>query len=727
MEPYADSREHLRDELARLDLLLRRALLLAGDGGEAPPDEFRGLVIAESEIESLVAGGELLDQRWKRQASMRAKLEPLDARLEQFRQAIDRRRELTRRGGIELALPRLAGVFALSPAEVDLLMVALAPELEPRYETLYAYLQDDVTRKRPSVNLALELISRSQPEKLSARRLLQPQAPLLRHRLLLLGEEPQEQMPPLLRRFLKVEEAVVDFLLDLPRPEAEYGLLSEATSRVGDLELDGDVRAQVRNLATNLAGERGQGVLVQLAGRSESGLLEAARVLAGTLDRRVLLVELAQLESGAQIDALLRDALLWNAVPVVRDGEPPLPTEERRHRQAVERTLYRRLERFAGPLVLLGSPEASRRLPSGARVRRVDIAEPSFSLRCAAWETALNGRGNGIEASRLADAFRFGGGRVRQTVDLAMGLAAERDPLRSGPTIEDLFRAGRTLTTPNVGRFAVRVEPRYQWPDIVLPEGKLRQLHEIAVRLRFRQRVHRDWGFGRKLSRGKGLTVLFTGPSGTGKTMAAEILAAELSLELLQIDLSSVVSKYIGETEKNLATIFREAEDSQALLFFDEADALFGKRTEVKDAHDRYANIEVNYLLQRVEQYRGMTILATNMQRNLDEAFLRRIHEIVEFPLPDPALRSLIWQRHLPPEAPRRGDIDFEFLGRQFKLAGGDIRNIVLSAAFHAASESAPIGMSHLVLATKAEFHKQGKLCLKGDFGPFYELVHDSG
>jgi SpoVK/Ycf46/Vps4 family AAA+-type ATPase len=257
----------------------------------------------------------------------------------------------------------------------------------------------------------------------------------------------------------------------------------------------------------------------------------------------------------------------------------------------------------------------------------------------------------------------------------------------------------------------------------VLPLDRQDQLRRLANWVRYRHRVHEEWGFGRKLSRGKGLNVLFTGPSGTGKTMAAEVLAGDLGLDLYQIDLSSVVSKYIGETERNLAVIFDEAEDSQAILFFDEADSLFGKRTEVKDAHDRYANIEVNFLLQRVEQYEGVVILASNLQRNLDEAFLRRMFDVVEFPFPDGALRERMWQSHLSGDADRDADIDLPFLGSQFKLTGGNIKNIVLDAAFRAAADGSAIGMKHLMLGTKTELQKQGKLPTKADFDRYYDLI----
>jgi SpoVK/Ycf46/Vps4 family AAA+-type ATPase len=360
---------------------------------------------------------------------------------------------------------------------------------------------------------------------------------------------------------------------------------------------------------------------------------------------------------------------------------------------------------------------------------RVEVDPPDFEARHRAWNSALGEHATTAETTRLADSFQFGPRRIRQTVNLASGFAAIRDPAAPHPSNGDLLDAARALTAPQVGRFMVQIRPRYTWDDIALPPEKMRQLRSLAARIQLRRRVHGEWGFGEKLSRGKGLNVLFTGSSGTGKTMAAEILARELSLELLQIDLSAVVSKYIGETEKNLSAIFREADQSQSILFFDEADSLFGKRTEVKDAHDRYANIEVNYLLQRIEQYEGVVVLATNLQRNLDDSFLRRIQEVVDFPFPDPALRERIWRSHFPQNAPKGEDIDFGFLGRQFKLSGGGIKNIVLSAAFLAAgkSEDASIQMSDLMIATAYELRKEGKLCTKIDFGPYYELIQQKG
>ena len=240
-------------------------------------------------------------------------------------------------------------------------------------------------------------------------------------------------------------------------------------------------------------------------------------------------------------------------------------------------------------------------------------------------------------------------------------------------------------------------------------------LEMICATIRQRPRVYDEWGFDRKLAMGKGVIALFSGPPGTGKTMAAEIIAHDLGLDLYRIDLSAVVNKYIGETEKNLERIFREAQYSDAILFFDEADALFGKRSEVKDAHDRYANIETAYLLQRTEEYDGLVILATNLQKNMDEAFLRRLHFAVEFPEPEEAERLRIWERTFPREAPREADLDLALLARKFKISGGNIRNIVLGAAFLAAEENTPIAMRHLSRAVVHEMRKMGRLVVQGE------------
>jgi len=289
----------------------------------------------------------------------------------------------------------------------------------------------------------------------------------------------------------------------------------------------------------------------------------------------------------------------------------------------------------------------------------------------------------------------------------------------------DFEAAARAQSNQSLRKRAQKVEAAHDWTDLVLPRRTLQQLREVCAAGKHRSFICAEWGFDRRTLQGKGLNVLFCGPSGTGKTMSAGIVAQELGLDLYKIDLSSVISKYIGETEKQLAEIFREAQSSNAILFFDEADAIFGKRSEVKDAHDRYANIEVAYLLQKMEEYAGIVVLATNFRKNIDDAFTRRIHYVVEFPLPEATHRERIWRELVPAAAPLANDVDFSFLSRQFELAGGNIRNVVLVAAFLAAEEGATIRMEHFVLATARELQKMGKLPSRSDFRDYYDLTRE--
>jgi hypothetical protein len=706
MGPYRDSFEHLHEELGRLDLLLRRAVFIARatpDGNV--PREMRGLVVSEAEVDAAFLTADLLGDRWRRQHEVGASLGPLDHKLHEARQGIDERRRLTRQAGRHLALPHLAEVFGLSPAEVDLLLIALAPELEPRYETLFSYLQMDATRKRPGADLALNLICRGAQEKVFARRLLAPGAPLLYYRVLSLLDDPQDWQPTFLRRFLKVEEAVVSFLLGRP---AE----TQAAPTLDRLDLDEPTRTRLANLVQALRhwGLDGRHV-IELFSSAAPPAWEVADALGAALGRRAIHLELSQVQAEpAAAAAAVRDAALVNGLLVVAGGAEPNPQ--------AERSLWAAVNGSRLAVILLGQTSSFGAIPADVQPWRIELPPAGYDQRRQAWGDALAGTPAAGDAVRLADTFPFGPPLVRQTARLATSLAALRSPGQPQPSTNDVLEAGRDLSTPNLSRFALPLTPRYGWDDLVLPEDKMRQLRAVEARVRLRAQVHRQWGFGQKLSRGKGLSVLFTGPSGTGKTMAAEVLSGALSLTLYQIDLSCVISKYIGETEQHLSAIFREAESSQTLLFFDEAEALFGRRTEVKDAHDRYANIEVNYLLQRIEQYEGIVVLATNLHRNLDEAFLRRLSEVIEFPSPDEAAREQIWRKHFPAAAPTQG-IDFAALARQFKLTGGNIRNVALAGAYAAAQDGTAIDMAHLIPAIEDEYKKQGRLMVASELGKY--------
>jgi SpoVK/Ycf46/Vps4 family AAA+-type ATPase len=324
------------------------------------------------------------------------------------------------------------------------------------------------------------------------------------------------------------------------------------------------------------------------------------------------------------------------------------------------------------------------------------VPTPDADEQRQLWQHALGSATPTGELDAVVAQFRWGAGRIARTAAALQGR-----PLTPG----ELWRACRDRAPARLSELAQRVVPQASWDDLVLPEAQKLTLAQIAVHMRHRFQVHEGWGFAGEGARGLGITALFAGDSGTGKTLAAEVLAGVLDLELFRIDLSAVVSKYIGETEKNLKRVFDAAEDSAAILLFDEADALFGKRSEVKDSHDRYANIEVSYLLQRMECYRGLAILTTNHKAALDAAFTRRLRFIVQFPFPEATEREAIWRRAFPARTPTQG-LAWAKLAR-LQAAGGHIRNIALGAAFHAADAGQAVGMEHVLRAARADAAKR--------------------
>jgi SpoVK/Ycf46/Vps4 family AAA+-type ATPase len=343
---------------------------------------------------------------------------------------------------------------------------------------------------------------------------------------------------------------------------------------------------------------------------------------------------------------------------------------------------------------------------------------PDAGLRANCWRKALAARTVDLAPdtlTALAHRFRLAPGQVSSAAADAMQRSAWRQhteatkKVRATPSAADLFAAARAQTGQALAAVASKIEPRATWDDLVVPADAAAQLRELCQRVDQRERVFGDWGFARKLSRGRGTTALFSGGSGTGKTMAAEVIASALSLDLYRIDLARVVSKYIGETEKNLARVFEAAESANAILFFDEAEALFGKRSEVKDAHDRYANIEIAYLLQRMEDYEGVAILASNLADSMDEAMTRRLALHIYFPFPDEAARLRLWERAWPAETPLAPAVDRRALARDLRLSGGSIRNVALGAAFLAAGDGGVVQPSHVVRAVCREQQKSGR------------------
>ena len=622
-------------------------------------------------------------------------------------------------GSAESPLNRLIETFQLSSFDIDLMLLALAPELDLRYERLYAYLQDDVTRKRPTVELALNLFCSTVEDKLARRAHLEAGGPLVRHDLLHVVPDPNQLDAPFLAHYLKVDKPIVRYLLGEPGLSgqvAEYGQLLEPAPDWDGLPASADLQWRLPPLLRE-GRANGHPLLLYFHGVPGTGKRRAAESLAGTVGIPLLAADLTRFvdapDFGQRLSSLLRDACLRGSLPYLC-GLDALRTDTRTPQRDL---LLRTLASHPATVIVSGSQPWMAGV-GGVTALTVNFGIPEFETRRSCWQAELGAVGARLEPQdldALAGRFRLTAAQIKEAVAGALNSSRWRaaEGTQNGRaltlTLEDVYDMARAAAGHGLAKLARKVNPRQGWGDVVLPPDQLAQLREICLQAQYRHVVYDAWGFDRKLSAGKGLNVLFFGPPGTGKTMSAEVIARELRLDLYRVDLSQIVSKYIGETEKNLDQIFTAAENSNAILFFDEADALFGKRSEVRDAHDRYANLEISYLLQKMEEYQGVSILATNLRQNLDEAFVRRLQAIVEFPFPDEEYRRRIWQLAFPPEAPLGDDVQFECLAREIRLAGGNIKNMALSAAFLAAADGGTIHMTHLLQAARREHQKLGR------------------
>ncbi len=722
MDYFANSQHHLLAELERIDLLIR-SLVASSRRAFSDDEQFRGLYISEQELEALLKRP-IGRPSWT--VSGEDAGQNPDSELKHISAEIQRKKQHSLDRGIALRLETLRRSFGLTQFDIDTLLICIAVELDLRYERLYAYLHDDVTKRKPSVDLVLNVLVPTLDEKLALRQRFSVDAPLIRHHVVDFVEDPSMPNPPLLATYLKADPRIVGFLLgfdDIDDRIRDTTTLIEAEESSDGRWLNKEMMFRLRGLRDR---DMAQGQLViHLRGPYGIGKQSTAAAICAEKGLKLLVVDLSRLSSDRLVSLdtavrlIIREAQLHHAALYWQGFDMLF---EDKNKQLFE-TFTRHLECSPSLIFLAGKRLWEPRGPlRGLSFTRLDLAGPSAEERVKAWGAELNDKHDlepNIDIAEIASKFKFTAGQIRDAVATATNLATWRGAESSPISKNDLYEAARRHSNQTLSTLARKVTPTYQWDDIVLPVDRVEQLGEICNYVTYRGRVYGEWGFGGKLALGKGLSVLFAGPSGTGKTMAADIIAGELGLDLYKIDLSTVVSKYIGETEKNLSQIFTEAETSNSILFFDEADALFGKRSEVKDAHDRYANIETGYLLQRMEEYEGVVILATNFRKNMDEAFVRRLHFTVEFPFPKENDRRRIWEGIWPAATPRDPMLDLEFMARRFDVTGGNIRNIALAAAFLAADNGSLVDMTHLIRATQREYQKMGKIITEGDFGHY--------
>jgi hypothetical protein len=589
--------------------------------------------------------------------------------------------------------------FGLSRFELETLLLCAAMELDTRTAALCARAQDDPHRPYPTFALALALFDDPAWDALS------PERPLRYWRLI---EINQPGAQPLTSSALRADERIVNYIKGLNYLDDRLAPLLTPVE-TPDVELPPSQQQVVKSILHHWkqVATLQRLPVIQLTGvDTGSKQLIASHVAAQVrLDLRRLPVDMLPTQP-ADLETLAR---LWQRetllLPVAlyldaHEVEPTPAEAAGGHAMALTRFLDR-----ARGVVFLDTREA---WPALETTATFDVGYTTAAEQQAAWAAAL-GEKAGDSPALVAGQFNFNVAMIQR-----LAQAALLENRLNGTLHERLWELCRASTRPRLESLAQRLEPKATWDDIVLPREALDLLHQIADQVRRRTLVYDEWGFRARMNRGLGISALFAGESGTGKTMAAEVLANDLRLDLYRIDLSAVVSKYIGETEKNLRKLFDAAEYGNAILFFDEADALFGKRSEVKDSHDRYANIEINYLLQRMESYRGLAILATNMKSALDTAFMRRLRFIVNFPFPSPVERKLIWQKVFPPQTPTVA-LDDERLAR-FNLTGGSIHNIAINAAFLAAHAGSAVTMLLMLEATRGEFRKLDRPINEAEF-----------
>jgi hypothetical protein len=598
------------------------------------------------------------------------------------------------------AMTLLSQSFGLSRFEKEILLLCAAMELDMRIAAMCADAQGNSERPYPTFALAMNLFDEPAWSALS------PEGPLRHWRLL---EINQPGAQPLSTSALRADERIVNFLKGLNYLDDRLSTLLWPMPPLIDpanIELPSSQQSAVQTIVECIHQSRaGCLPVIQLAGSDAASKQLIAQRAIAVLGLRLYRVPIELMPAQAGDLEMLarlaeRETALW-PLAIYLDARD---TDREKAPDS-----YAPLDRFLArnhSVVFLDVREARRHL--SRETITIDVARPTPAEQAIAWATALGPETNGLAAT-LAAQFNLNLPTIQQVAAGAM-----EGPQDLSERTDRLWTGCLAATRPGLDGLAERIEPKASWDDIVLPETEMKLLAQIAAQVRNRGKVYETGGFGATRSRGLSINALFTGESGTGKTMAAEVLANELNLGLYRIDLSSVVNKYIGETEKNLRRLFDAAEDGGAILFFDEADALFGKRSEVKDSHDRYANIEINYLLQRLESFTGLAVMATNMKGALDTAFLRRIRFILEFRPHSQTERALIWRKIFPQQTETVG-LDYERLAK-LNLNGGSINNVAINAAFLAAQADTPVTMSLVLEAARTEFLKLKRPLSEADF-----------
>ncbi|MEE8058326.1 MAG: ATP-binding protein [Pseudomonadales bacterium] len=598
-------------------------------------------------------------------------------------------------GGSATALQHLCEKFGLSTFERQLLLLCAGMELEGEFAALCAQAQGNPQQAYPTLGLALSVFPDPHWSALT------PQAPLRYWQLIEVDAGPALNVSP-----LRIAERVLHYLTGVSCFDAQWlGLINPQQDESRAEAVDQHCATQIIRIWSQ-ATESAMLPVMGLSDQDNGAQLAVARRVCDELQLQLYTLAAHTLPNNmkalANLQTLMeREVILSHAAYLLEYDD----TEDQERKIAAQVCYL--LERLRAPCFIAGCTTA---FSMNRSLIKLNVKPPSHEEQLSIWQSRL-GEGSQLPLSPaqwecLMDQFHLNERQIVTIGEELKGIAID-DRKNADECYQAIWQLCRKQCRKPLAGLIRAIEPRAQWHDLALPQQQSRLLKEMLLQVKQRTKVYRHWGFAHKSSRGLGLSALFSGPSGTGKTLAAEVLANQCGLDLYCIDLSAVVSKYIGETEKNLEKIFCAAENSGAVLLFDEADALFGKRSEVNNSNDRYANMEVSYLLQRMEAYQGLSILTTNLKSAMDSAFMRRLRFVVTFTFPNPRQRAEIWQRIFPEQTPTES-LDIEKLA-SLNITGGNIRSIALNAAFLAADADEAVNMRHLTYAIQNEFLKLDK------------------
>lgn len=634
----------------------------------------------------------------------------------------------TIKSGVMLPFEYMLRKLELTSFEQYMACLAMAPELNREYERMYCYLQDDLAWRSPSLDLCVKMYTMDE----LAQSTLIHQTYSRRELLCCVFDRQAAGQESGLAWRLRLHRDLIDFTFfyesDLVKRKAEYKLRLSDNSREMGLSINQDAADAIGQRLEERIDIRAR--LFLLRGPYGSGKKLQIRLAAETKGYNILFFDIREVlnKREDQILETVSDAVVRTVLDrafLVFCHWEAIWSGERQKRQAAQEILQRAAIFFQDIFLTVEEEEGEDLMegqyPAGYQIEEFRMRLPSIQERSLLWKKFLAAEAGQEDTAlydRLAAQFDFTPGVIKEAAKAACRKAKNKGERQISAVL--LYQACQQKISHRLGERASQVNAAYSWDDLILEDGPKELLRQACGQVAYRGKVYEQWGFQDKIAYGRGVSLLFAGPPGTGKTMAAQVLAKELNLELYKVDLSGVLSKYIGETQKNLREIFDEVKKSRSILFFDEADVLFGKRVDVSDARDISANAQTAYLLQKMEEYDGITILATNLMQNFDDAYKRRMKYIIRFTFPQKEQRELLWEKVFPKQMPLQKDIDIAYLAENFELSGASIKNIALNAAFIAASRQENTGMEHIMTALQQEYEKSGKILGKAELKEYY-------